>query len=232
MGVPTVPAPPHTPPFGHPELCGLCPAPSSVLCSPRAAAPAAVCPGRGAVFTLTPNNGCCLGLWLPLTGGLLPFGVRGCGAALFGYPGPLLASSSGCRLWVRCLRVESRRASVSHSRARPVALWAQLPHGGWGSYGLGSPPRCPLRARGGGSAEYGKRGTSAWSPEKGKLWGCRGMWGSGTALWGLCAARRGSSWAGGRGGGTERVNLAAATLRPGEVTSGLGAWRKASGGGL
>ena len=132
--------PPHTPPFGHPELCGLCPAPSSVLCSPRAAAPAAVCPGRGAVFTLTPNNGCCLGLWLPLTGGLLPFGVRGCGAALFGYPGPLLASSSGCRLWVRCLRVESRRASVSHSRARPVALWAQLPHGGWGSYGLGSPP--------------------------------------------------------------------------------------------
>ena len=132
--------PPHTPPFGHPELCGLCPAPSSVLCSPRAAAPAAVCPGRGAVFTLTPNNGCCLGLWLPLTGGLFPFGVRGCGAALFGYPGPLLASSSGCRLWVRCLRVESRRASVSHSRARPVALWAQLPHGGWGSYGLGSPP--------------------------------------------------------------------------------------------
>lgn len=47
---------------------------------------------------------------------------------------------------------------------------------GWG------PPRCPLRARGGGSSEYGKRGTSAWSPEKGKLWGCRGMWGSGTAL--------------------------------------------------
>ena len=51
------------------------------------------------------------------------------------------------------------------------------------------------------------------------------------AVGALCS-EKGQLLGWGEWGGTERVNLAAATLRPGEVTSGLGAWREASGGGL
>lgn len=150
QGVPVVLALPPPPPHPSGTLSSVDSAPHPAPCSPRAAAPAAVCPGRGAVFTLTPDNGRCLGLRLPSIGGLLRF------------LGPLLASSSGCCLWVRCLRGVSPCLSFpEQSQVRgflgAVPTWRWWWGGGSSRFGV---PRCLLR--GCGSAGCGERGTSAW----------------------------------------------------------------------
>lgn len=149
QGVPVVLAlpPPPPPPFGHPELCGLCPAPSSVL--PPGRCPRCCLSGAGCgVYPHARQR--------PLSWATAALD-RGA-AAFFGSP-------PGLELWALPLgSVPSGCLTVPQFPRAESGPWlsgccSHMVVGGGGSSRFGV-PRCLLR--GCGSAGCGERGTSAW----------------------------------------------------------------------